>query len=267
VAELSRNNGNSGDNGSEKNGAKESAGKKFLKFLIPDDKRGSGSSEAAVENNGRTGSRVAGTRTSSRTGTAASRAGGTAAGARPSSRTSSRTGTGARKGSHAALASGSEHPLGYSDSKIKLLTAILIAVAVIDLAAFALIASRSLFTFTDKLCYAFGLDGVSFVSHSFKQVEIIIAYVIDALLGGFMVWVTMNIASGIAENAFLPVTRRTFLWLTAGFMALFLILTVISTALGNGYDTYRTYRFMAPLMVYLGGTVMLGLSALRFDIQ
>ena len=204
---------------SEKHGEKETAGKKFLKFLAPE------------------------------------------------GRNAGQKGSTAKKRSHAVLAAGGGHPLGFSDSKIRLYTALLIAIAVIDLLAFAFIASRSLFTFTDKLCYAFKLDGVSFVSHSFRQMELIIAYTVDALLGGFMIWVTMNIASGVAENAFLPVTRRTFLWLTAGFMALFLILTVISTALGYRYDTYRTYRFMAPLMVYLGGTVLLGLSALRFDIQ
>ena len=229
MTELSRNSEKRGESGNIGYGEKkETAGKKFLRFLAPERRTA-----------GQTGE-TDGTR---------------------------KTESGKRAGSHAVLAAGGGHPLGFSDRKIKLYTALLIAIAAIDLAAFAFIASRSLFTFTDKLCYAFSLDGISFVSHSFRQVELMIAYTVDVLFGGFMVWATMNIAAGVAENAFLPVTRRTFLWLTAGFMALFLKLTVISSALGYRYDTYRTYRFMAPLMVYLGGTVMLGLSALRFDIQ
>ena len=55
--------------------------------------------------------------------------------------------------------------------------------------------------------------------------------------------------------------------LCAAFFAITLILTLISRFSGARYDAYSTFRFLAPLMLYTAGTVFLGFSSLRVNIN
>ena len=105
------------------------------------------------------------------------------------------------------------------------------------------------------------------MNHSFRQVELIIAYAIDFIIGGALIWLTLSIAGIFTETAFLKIRRRHILIIVAAFAALFLILTLISVIIGHKYDSYLTYRFMAPLMCYAGGAVFLGLSLLRIEVR
>ena len=155
-----------------------------------------------------------------------------------------------RSGSYFSGAGKSKHPLGMNEGQVKMWTYLTLGIVLLDLVAFGFLASRLLFGLSEKLCYAFGLDGVSFVNHSFRQVELIIAYAIDFIIGGALIWLTLSIAG-----------------IVAAFAALFLILTLISVIIGHKYDSYLTYRFMAPLMCYAGGAVFLGLSLLRIEVR
>jgi hypothetical protein len=172
-----------------------------------------------------------------------------------------------RSGSYFAGARKSRHPLGYTDKQVKTWSLLTLAVVLIDLIAFGFLASKLLFGLTEKICYAFKMDGLSYVSHSFLQVEIMIAYAVDFIIGGALIWLTLSIAGTFAEEAFLKLKRKHILAIVAIFAAVFLILTIISAIAGNRYDSYNTYRFMAPLMCYAGGCAFLGLSLLRFEIK
>lgn len=172
-----------------------------------------------------------------------------------------------RSGSYFSGAGKSKHPLGMNEGQVKMWTYLTLGIVVLDLVAFGFLASKLLFGLSEKLCYAFGLDGVSFVNHSFRQVELIIAYAIDFIIGGALVWLTLSIAGTFTENAFLKLRRKHILMIAAAFAALFLILTLISVFIGHKYDSYLTYRFMAPLMCYAGGTLFLGLSLLRIEVR
>lgn len=172
-----------------------------------------------------------------------------------------------RSGSYFAGAGKNKHPLGFNAKQVKTWSLVTLGIVLLDLIAFGFVAGKLLFGFTEKICYAFGLDGVSFVSHSFVQVELLIAYAVDFVIGGALLWLTLSIAGSFAEAAFLKIRRRTILIVTAAFAGLFLILTLISVIVGHKYDSYLTYRFMAPLMCYAGGSVFLGLSLLRFEIK
>ena len=172
-----------------------------------------------------------------------------------------------RSGSYFSGAGKTKHPLGMNERQVKIWTYLTLGIVVLDLVAFGFLASRLLFGLSEKLCYAFGLDGVPFVNHSFRQVELIIAYAIDFIIGGALIWLTLSIAGIFTETAFLKIRRKHILIIVAAFAALFLILTLISVIVGHKYDSYLTYRFMAPLMCYAGGLLFLGLSLLRIEVR
>ena len=172
-----------------------------------------------------------------------------------------------RSGSYFAGAGKSKHPLGMTQRQVNAWSLATLGVVLLDLIAFGFIAGRLLFGFTERICYAFGLDSVSFVNHSFKQVELMIAYAVDFILGGLLVWLTLGIAAVLADEAFLKIRRRHILLIVTAFAVLFLILTLISVAAGHRYDSYYTYRFMAPMMCYAGGAAFLGLASLRLDVK
>ena len=179
-----------------------------------------------------------------------------------------RTGRNAvRSGSYFAGAGKVRHPLGMSDSKVRMWSLITLAIVIADLLAFGFIAGRLLFGFAEKLCYALKLDGVSYVSHSFRQVEMIIAYAADFLLGGLFIWLTLSIAGAFCDEAFLKLRRKHIFLVCLAFAGLFLVLSLISFISGHGYDSYSAYRFFAPFLCYAGGTAFLGLSMLKFDIH
>ncbi|MBP5730921.1 MAG: hypothetical protein J6X19_06925 [Clostridia bacterium] len=172
-----------------------------------------------------------------------------------------------RSGSYFAGAGKVRHPLGMTERQVNIWSLATLAIVLLDLIAFGFIAGRLLFGFTERICYAFGLDSVSFVNHSFKQVELMIAYAVDFILGGLLVWLTLGIAAVLADEAFLKIRRRHILLIVTGFAVLFLILTLISVAAGHRYDSYYTYRFMAPMLCYAGGAAFLGLASLRLDVK
>ena len=172
-----------------------------------------------------------------------------------------------RSGSYFAGAGKSKHPLGMDEGQVKMWTLLTAGIVLLDLIAFGFLASRLLFGLTEKLCYAFKLDGLSFVNHSFRQVELLIAYAVDFIIGGALIWLTLSIAGMFTETAFLKIRRKHILIAVAAFAALFLVLTLISVIIRHKYDSYLTYRFMAPLMCYAGGTLFLGLSLLRIEVR
>jgi hypothetical protein len=172
-----------------------------------------------------------------------------------------------RSGSYFSGAGKTKHPLGMNEGQVKMWSLITLALVLLDLAAFGFLASRLLFGLTEKICYAFKMDGLSYVNHSFRQVELMIAYAVDFIIGGALIWLTLSIAGMFAENAFLKLRRKHILSIVAIFAGLFLILTLISIIIGHKYDSYLTYRFMAPLMCYAGGTLFLGLSLLRIEVR
>ena len=106
-----------------------------------------------------------------------------------------------------------------------------------------------------------------YVSHSFRQVEMIIAYAADFLLGGLFIWLTLSIAGAFCDEAFLKLRRKHIFLVCLAFAGLFLVLSLISFISGHGYDSYSAYRFFAPFLCYAGGTAFLGLSMLKFDIH
>ena len=172
-----------------------------------------------------------------------------------------------RSGSYFSGARRNKHPLGLTDKQVKWWSLGALAIVVIDLVALGFISCRLLFGFTEKICYAFKMDGLSYVSHSFLQVEILIAYAVDFIIGGALVWLTLSLAGSFTDEALLKFRRKHILIIVAIFAAVFLLFTLISTFAGHKYDSYNTYRFLAPLMCYAGGCLFLGLSLLRFEIK
>ena len=175
--------------------------------------------------------------------------------------------TKAAQGSFFAGAGTKKHPYGFSDAKVNRLSLILMLVVAADLIAFAFFARKTMFSLSESLCYAFGLDSADFVNHSFRQVEIMLTYALSFFIGGICLWLTMILAVYAAEEAFLKVDRKHILLMCAAFFAITLILTLISRFSGARYDAYSTFRFLAPLMLYTAGTVFLGFSSLRVNIN
>lgn len=158
------------------------------------------------------------------------------------------------------------NPLKLSSATARLLGLILLAVVTVNLLAFSKIATNRFFTLAENLIYLFRLDNVTFQLNSLLEVQIILSFVLSALLGGLLIYFLLKFTLYLSERAGLSVQRRHLTYILAALTVLFFVFFLISRLNGYPYYTYETFRFLAPFLAYAGGLAMYGLSVLRFEV-
>ena len=158
------------------------------------------------------------------------------------------------------------NPFGLSRTVTGGLGIALFLLVVLNVLAFSHVTVNRIPVLSERILYLLRADGIAFQMHSLLQIQIILALILSFLLGGIVLFMLLRLAETISKGAGLSLESQHLTYLMLFVTAVYLILFIVSRCLGNAYDTYWGYRFLAPFLTNFSGLLLYALSRLRFEV-
>ena len=137
---------------------------------------------------------------------------------------------------------------------------------IVNLIGTTIFARKASLGVTQSILYKFHIDTISFVDYTFLEVNILISYIFAFICGGFLIFAFLKIGSLIAKTADLLYSHRVTRYILAGFMALYLIISLGFIIAGNGILSVPVYNWAMPMLAFAGGFCMYCISLRNVNI-
>lgn len=137
---------------------------------------------------------------------------------------------------------------------------------IVNLIGTTIFARKASLGVTQSILYKFHIDTISFMEYTFLEVNILISYIFAFICGGFLIFAFLKIGSLIAKTAGLIYSHRATRLLLAGFMVLYLLITLGFILAGNSILSVPVYNWAMPLLAFAGGFCMYCVSLRNVNI-